>query len=180
MTPAIITICLFLVYAAVPTDSAGCPSRDVTFELTTGFVFRSPSDLLETRPGVLLLEECLDHCLRNDSCLALNYETGLCVLFTSSAELKPSEYAYVSGPVLDHRIVTYLFDYQMRRSRALYTIRDVAFLHGISSIPFKTIKNYFLILPTRQRSSLLSSLQPGMKNKSAFANDCGRWSAGKS
>ena len=64
-----------------------CPVRDVAFELVTGYVFTSPEFILDTRPGVLLLEECLLYCKRNASCLSINYETGLCVLFASSAEL---------------------------------------------------------------------------------------------
>lgn len=36
---------------------------------------------------MLLLEECISACMGNSSCLSINYETGLCVLFSSSAEV---------------------------------------------------------------------------------------------
>ena len=45
----------------------------------------------DTRTGVLLLEDCIAGCRRNESCLSVNYETGLCVMFASSAELKPGK-----------------------------------------------------------------------------------------
>ena len=45
----------------------------------------------DTRTGVLHLEDCIAGCRANASCLSVNYETGLCVMFDSSAELKPGE-----------------------------------------------------------------------------------------
>ena len=47
----------------------------------------------DTRTGVLHLEDCIAGCRANASCLSLNYETGLCVMFDSSAELKPGKKA---------------------------------------------------------------------------------------
>ena len=40
---------------------------------------------------MLHLEDCIAGCRGNASCLSVNYETGLCVMFDSSAELKPGE-----------------------------------------------------------------------------------------
>ena len=68
-----------------------CPKRDEAFELVTGFVFTSPDTILDTRPGVLKLEDCIESCRRNSSCWSVNYETGLCVLFSSSAENTPGK-----------------------------------------------------------------------------------------
>ena len=68
-----------------------CPPRDIAFELITGFVFTSPNTIVDTRPGVLKLDECIDACRRNSTCLSVNYETGLCVLFSSSAEKTPGK-----------------------------------------------------------------------------------------
>ena len=45
----------------------------------------------DTRTGVLHLEDCIAGCRANASCLSVNYETGLCVMFDSSAELKPGK-----------------------------------------------------------------------------------------
>ena len=68
---------------------ADCADVDVNFELITGYVFTAPDSILDTRPGVLKLETCIQACKKNSSCRAVNYETGLCVLFTSSAEIEP-------------------------------------------------------------------------------------------
>nr|XP_027196498.1 uncharacterized protein LOC113790984 [Dermatophagoides pteronyssinus] len=48
-------------------------------------------------PGVLHLADCLDYCRQNQTCNSLNFETGLCVLLSSSAiqlpdALTPSQF----------------------------------------------------------------------------------------
>ena len=68
--------------------------RDEAFELVTGFVFTSPDSILDTRPGVLKLDECIEACNLNSTCLSVNYETGLCVLFSSSADQTPGKMLY--------------------------------------------------------------------------------------
>ena len=70
---------------------ANCAESDVTFELTTGFVFTAPDSILDTRPGVLKIEACIQSCRKNVTCRSVNYETGLCVLFSSSAESEPGK-----------------------------------------------------------------------------------------
>ena len=57
----------------------------------SGFVFTSPDSILDTRPGVLKLDECIEACNLNSTCLSVNYETGLCVLFSSSADQTPGK-----------------------------------------------------------------------------------------
>ena len=37
------------------------------------------------------LEECVDQCAKETKCLAVNYETGLCVLFSASADFNPGK-----------------------------------------------------------------------------------------
>lgn len=69
-----------------------CPFRDEAFELVTGFVFTSPDSILDTLPGVLKLDECIEACRGNSTCLSVNYETGLCVLFSTSAEQTPGKH----------------------------------------------------------------------------------------
>lgn len=64
----------------------------VYFELVTGYVYSSPADMLDSQPGTLMLTDCIDMCRRNRSCMAVNYETGLCVLFSSNADMYPGEY----------------------------------------------------------------------------------------
>ena len=69
-----------------------CPVADVTFELATGFVYTAPDAILDTNPGVFHLSECLGKCAAEPQCQSINYETGLCVLFRSSAETNPGRY----------------------------------------------------------------------------------------
>lgn len=83
-----------LVVASVPVKSQSeieCTSSDTTFELMTGFVFTSPGEILETRPDTLQLADCIQTCRSNSSCQALNFETGLCVLFKSNAIVAPGK-----------------------------------------------------------------------------------------
>ncbi|KPM06312.1 Zona pellucida-like and PAN domain containing protein [Sarcoptes scabiei] len=50
-------------------------------------------------PGVLHLAECLDHCRQNQTCSSLNFETGLCVLLSSSARQLPQALTPSQFPV---------------------------------------------------------------------------------
>lgn len=63
-----------------------CPDAEMTFEMVTGFVYTAPSDMLDSQPGTLMLTDCIDTCRKNSSCKSINYETGLCVLFSSNAD----------------------------------------------------------------------------------------------
>jgi hypothetical protein len=68
-----------------------CADKDTHFELITGYVFTSPEDMLDSRPGTLMLTDCIELCRRNSTCKSANFETGLCVLFGSSAEDYPGK-----------------------------------------------------------------------------------------
>lgn len=57
------------------------------------YVLSAPSKQLETLPGTLMLTDCLEACQANESCSAVNYETGLCVMFRSTADQLPGESA---------------------------------------------------------------------------------------
>ncbi|XP_049514565.1 uncharacterized protein LOC119432743 isoform X2 [Dermacentor silvarum] len=81
------------------TSGGGCPNGRLTFELVTGYVYSAPSDTIELKPGTLQLTDCLEHCRRNASCQSVNFETGLCVLFTSSATERPASLAVSQFPV---------------------------------------------------------------------------------
>ena len=65
------------------------PGDSVHTELVTGKVFTAPEDILDSRPGTLMLTDCIDLCLANSTCRSANFETGLCVLFSSSAQQFP-------------------------------------------------------------------------------------------
>lgn len=78
-----------------------CPNGLLTFELATGYIYR-PSSALETltmMPSTLQLTDCLDYCLHNSSCLAINFEVGLCVLLTTSARHNPQNLYSSQFPV---------------------------------------------------------------------------------
>ncbi|XP_017060310.1 uncharacterized protein LOC108100781 [Drosophila ficusphila] len=87
------------------TPSAGssvdedCEPDMIGFELITGFVLSAPSKQLETLPGTLMLTDCLEACQANESCNAVNYETGLCVMFRSTADQLPGSLSRSQYPV---------------------------------------------------------------------------------
>ncbi|KAH7640262.1 hypothetical protein HUG17_7729 [Dermatophagoides farinae] len=69
----------------------------ITFELITGYVLTSPAETVTMMPGILQLSDCIDRCQKNQTCKALNFETGLCVLLTTAANdqttvLTPSQF----------------------------------------------------------------------------------------
>lgn len=68
-------------------NQIACPSGLLTFELSTGFIYKPQSveETLSMMPSTLQLTDCLDYCLHNSSCVAINFEMGLCVLLAASA-----------------------------------------------------------------------------------------------
>lgn len=71
-------------------ENFNCNDGLLTFELSTGFIYKpSSAETLAMMPSTLQLTDCLDYCLRNSSCLAINFEMGLCVLLSSSAKQNP-------------------------------------------------------------------------------------------
>lgn len=79
--------------AAAQNGGFTCSDQDTHFELVTGFVYTAPDDMLDSRPGTLMLTDCIELCRRNATCKAANFETGLCVLFGSSSEEFPGKLA---------------------------------------------------------------------------------------
>lgn len=74
-----------------------CRNGSLQFELITGYAYTTSTDLMRLIPGSLELTQCLAYCQINDTCKAINYETGLCVLLSTSAlqrpeALKPSQF----------------------------------------------------------------------------------------
>ena len=47
--------------------------------------------MLDSQPGTLILNDCIETCRGNSSCKSINFETGLCVLFSSSADENKSK-----------------------------------------------------------------------------------------
>ncbi len=50
-------------------------------------------------PGMLHLIECMERCLSNSTCKSVNFETGLCVLLSSSASERPEALTLSQFPV---------------------------------------------------------------------------------
>lgn len=67
--------------------------------MITGYVYSSTSDTIGTEPGTLQLTDCLNYCQSESACQSVNFETGLCVLFNSSASIK-SQTGGASGTFL--------------------------------------------------------------------------------
>ncbi|XP_063988644.1 uncharacterized protein LOC135168415 [Diachasmimorpha longicaudata] len=86
-------------YTGPSAGSDECDPEMVGFELVTGYVYTAPTNMIETRAGTLMLTECLEFCQANDSCQAVNYETGLCVLFSSNADNNPGALTQSQFPV---------------------------------------------------------------------------------
>ncbi|XP_055923094.1 uncharacterized protein LOC129953724 [Eupeodes corollae] len=76
-----------------------CDSDMIGFEIITGYVFSAPGKLLDSLPGTLMLTDCLEACQSNETCHAVNYETGLCVLFSSNADKLPGALTKSQFPV---------------------------------------------------------------------------------
>ncbi|KAI9577188.1 uncharacterized protein LOC119641829 [Glossina fuscipes] len=76
-----------------------CDPDMIGFEIITGYVLSAPSHMLDTLPGTLMLTDCLEACQINESCSAVNYETGLCVLFKTTADKTPGSLSRSQFPV---------------------------------------------------------------------------------
>ncbi|XP_077284987.1 ZP and PAN domain-containing protein neyo [Arctopsyche grandis] len=76
-----------------------CDPEMIGFELVTGYVFSAPAHILDDIPGTLMLTDCLEICQSNDTCHSVNYETGLCVLFSSNADDQPGALTKSQFPV---------------------------------------------------------------------------------
>jgi len=96
----VIVSCLVLGLAAVSAqENTECPADFVSFEVITGFVYTAPADMLDSQPGTLILNDCIETCRKNVSCKSINFETGLCVLFSSSADDNKSQLTKSQYPV---------------------------------------------------------------------------------
>lgn len=80
-----------------PSPLDDCDPEMIGFELITGNVFSAPGNVIDSIPGTLMLTDCLETCQGNESCQSVNYETGLCVLFSSNADVLPgkSKFSYI-------------------------------------------------------------------------------------
>jgi hypothetical protein len=82
-------VLLLLLSASRAATARECRPEDVHFEMITGYVYSAPGEIIATSPGILLLRDCLEQCRINDLCRAINFETGLCVLFAGSHADQP-------------------------------------------------------------------------------------------
>uniref|UniRef100_T1J1E1 ZP domain-containing protein n=1 Tax=Strigamia maritima TaxID=126957 RepID=T1J1E1_STRMM len=93
--------CLFVPYLVLSyfVQAEICDPHTALFELITGHVLTSSSATIDSQPETLILDDCLAACRRNASCAAVNYETGLCVLFSLNADQKPKALSPSQFPV---------------------------------------------------------------------------------
>ncbi|XP_055373821.1 uncharacterized protein LOC129607110 [Condylostylus longicornis] len=87
-----------LTYTSSQVDDE-CESDMIGFEIVTGYVFSAPEKIIDSLPGTLMLTECLEACQVNETCSSVNYETGLCVLFSSNADKLPGALTKSQFPV---------------------------------------------------------------------------------
>jgi len=138
-----------------------CDPDNIGFEIITGYVFSAPEDLLDSLPGTLMLTDCLEACQANDSCQAVNYETGLCVLFSSNGDKLPGKSSPAHGlhhrdaltansssrvisPLIRklHTFTTSLYDFHAHQPKLLsLNIRNK---HAISGSSFAPLINVFI------------------------------------
>ena len=83
-------VLLYIMFSGGVVSGLDCPISETTFEIVTGFVYSSPVDILESLE-TLMLSDCIEQCHKNDSCQSVNFETGLCVLFSSSSLTQPGK-----------------------------------------------------------------------------------------
>ncbi|XP_015784540.1 uncharacterized protein LOC107362058 [Tetranychus urticae] len=91
-----LAICVFAQTNNITKD---CSEGQWRFELITGHVFTSPSETMTMVPGTLQLTDCIAYCNRSETCKAINFETGLCIILTSSAQSQPSALTTSQFPV---------------------------------------------------------------------------------
>jgi hypothetical protein len=108
----VLQIVLLLVSASWAVAARACRPEDVHFEMMTGYVYSAPSEIMVTSAGVLLLRDCIEQCRHNATCHAINFETGLCVLFAGSYTDQPGTAfkgvnKHDSPPLVDHYVTSF-------------------------------------------------------------------------
>ncbi|XP_053203978.1 uncharacterized protein LOC128388582 [Panonychus citri] len=94
-----ILFCLTSSVIRIDCYSQSCRNGVPGFELVTGYAYTTSSDLMRLIPGSLELTQCLTYCQLNNSCKAINYETGLCVLLSTGATQRPEALKPAQFPV---------------------------------------------------------------------------------
>lgn len=116
-------------------NNNGCQNGLLTFELATGFIYKPLSEeTLAMMPSTLQLTDCLDYCLRNTSCLAINFEMGLCVLLSTSARQNPNNLYSSQFPVF----TIYAEKKCLLAGKFLFQMFDLVFQFLISRLRFET------------------------------------------
>jgi hypothetical protein len=90
---------LIVSFSCIVAQNNDCPNGFVTFELITGHVLTAPSETVTMLPGILHLIDCMERCLSNSTCKSVNFETGLCVLLSSSSYERPEALTPSQFPV---------------------------------------------------------------------------------
>ncbi|RWS27044.1 uncharacterized protein B4U80_03602 [Leptotrombidium deliense] len=121
-------------YSSSQLTALNCRTGKQSFEIITGYAYTASSDLLTMIPGALQFTECLSHCIQNESCAAVNFETGLCVLLRSSEiqrgdSVKQSQYPvftiYAKKICIPHKKRTKIANFLAVKHIFLLTIRFI-------------------------------------------------------
>ncbi|XP_065569020.1 uncharacterized protein LOC136032661 [Artemia franciscana] len=92
-------IFILLVVITLAGAQDDCDPENVLFELRTGYVLSAPGAVLDTKADTLILSHCIEACRNDPSCKALNFETGLCVLFANASQDLPGKLRSSEFPV---------------------------------------------------------------------------------
>lgn len=126
------------------------------------YLLSSSDNMIEAVP-LLMLSECLEQCRLNSSCHSINYETGLCVLFTSHADKLPGK-AIISQLQIDDYISLHLNHWQwcsdyfvLRKEFVESTSEEIATIIGCISGQSLTQQLQCLL-----RQSIHQSIKPSL------------------
>lgn len=104
------------------------------------YVFSAPETMLDSVPGTLMLTDCLEQCQTNDSCSSVNYETGLCILFSSNADKLPGKSHTIKHSIgfrkkkhVENQVAQeFLSSTRLRSANEL--LRTLFHLHGLMTV----------------------------------------------
>ena len=101
--------------------------------------------MLDSVPGTLMLTDCLEQCQANDSCSSINYETGLCVLFSSNADKLAGKISSFNNSFpICHKLLLYYFRRVLRTKQFSFLQHIPRMLLNASSLRKKFFFHFYL------------------------------------
>ena len=65
-----------------------CDPENIAFELQTGYILPTTKHISNVISQSLMLADCLEACQADSTCRSINFETGLCTLLNTDADLQ--------------------------------------------------------------------------------------------